>query len=142
MPIVAEPSTAELVPLWRPTLGEVAAVTPAYTRGGFDDDEEQAGAEQGVYTEDTSPTATHVEGLITAACEEVAGRVGVTIPLKHHGLARATAKWHVAAQIAAGKQPAGTEDASGEYRGHITSYRASLDALVELARMPRAPRLQ
>jgi hypothetical protein len=125
---------------WAPSVEEVAEVTPAYTRGGFDDDRESAGAEQetsgGVptFTDDTVPNRTHVAGLILAACEEVAGRVGVTIPLAQYGLARITAKWHVAAAIAAAKQPAGTDDASGEYRGHILNFRNSLDALIALSR--------
>lgn len=130
------------LPEWAPTPEEIAAVTPAYTRGGFDDDlddrvppEEYPGGEQLAFTPTTSPTLTHVEGLILTACEEVQGRVGTAIPVQHSGLAKAAAKWHVAAMIAAGKQPAGTDDASGEYRGHITNFRASLDELVVLSRM-------
>jgi len=125
---------------WAPTVEEIAEVTPAYTAGGFDDDRPSAGAGQETtdgtptYTADTTPTLAHVEGLITAACDEVQGRVGVAIPPSQYGLAKTTAKWHVAAAIAAGKQPAGTDDASGEYRGHIANFRASLDALVVLAR--------
>jgi hypothetical protein len=124
---------------WAPTVDEVAEVTPAYTAGGFDDDRPSAGAQQTngglpTYTVDTEPTLTHVEGLITAACDEVQGRVGVAIPASQYGLAKTTAKWHVAAAIASGKQPANTDDASGEYRGLIANFRASLDALVVLAR--------
>jgi hypothetical protein len=124
---------------WAPTVEEIAEVTPAYTAGGFDDDRVSAGAGQtngGVptYTADTTPTLAHVEGLIVAACDEIAGRVGVGIAESQYGLAKATAKWHVAAAIAAGKQPAGTDDASGEYRAHIANFRNSLDALVVLAR--------
>lgn len=129
------------LPPWAPTADEVAAVTPAYTRGGFDDDDEAAGGEQGIFTDDTSPTVTHVEGLIVAACDEVQGRVGVAIPERHYGLAKTTAKWHVAATIAAGKMPADTDDASGEYRSHIASFRNSLDELVRLARMALGIRL-
>lgn len=131
----------ELAP-WAPSVDDVAGVTPAYTRGGFDDDlddreptVEYPGGEQLTYNAQTSPNLTHVEALILAACEEVQGRVGVAIPLAHYGLARAAAKWHVAAMIAAGKQPAGTDDAGGEYRSHIGNFRASLDELVKLARM-------
>ena len=119
---------------WRPTVEQVAAVTPAYTRGGFDDDFPQAGAERGVYDDNTSPTAAEVEDLIDAAQAEVQGRVGTTIPARCFELARITATWHVAASIAAGKLPAGTDDASGEYRAFIANYRNSLDALVEQAR--------
>lgn len=134
-----EPGT--LAP-WAPTVEEVAAVTPQYTVGGFDDDRDDAGSEQATYTESTSPTAEHVASLIIAATDEVQGRVGVTIPERHYGLARTTAKWHVAASISAGKQPADTDDAGGEYRGHITNFRASLDELVRLARMARGNRLR
>jgi len=119
---------------WSPTVEEIAVLLPAYTRGGFDDDRESAGAEQAMFTSSTSPTADEVEAYIVAACDEVQGRVGVVIPTSQYGLAKTTAKWHVAAAVAAGKQPAGTDDASGEYRGHIANFRASLDALVVLAR--------
>lgn len=129
-------------PSWSPTVEDVAKVSTAYTRGGFDDDGQWAGSEQTTtpdqlptFTDQTSPTRTHVEGLILSACEEVQGRVGVSLALKFHGLARATAKWHVAAGIAATKIPAGTDDASGEYRSHISNFRACLDELVLLARM-------
>lgn len=137
----AVPAPGEL-PDWAPSPDEVAAVTPAYTRGGFDDDlddrepgVEFPGSEQGVFTEHTSPTLEHVEGLILAACEEVQGRVGVPVPLVNFGLARTTAKWHAAAMIASGKQPANTDDASGEYRALIANFRNSLDELVLQARM-------
>jgi hypothetical protein len=126
--------TSIQTPPWRPTLEQVAQITPAYTRGGFDDDEPQAGSEQGTFTATTSPTAAHVEGLIVAACDEVAGRVGIVIPERCHELAGITARWHVAAAISAGKIPAGTDDASGEYRSHISNFRACLDELVVQAR--------
>lgn len=120
---------------WRPTLEQVAQITPAYTRGGFDDDNiAQAGAEQAMFAAQTSPTAAHVEGLITAACDEVQGRVGIPIPQRCFALASITARWHVAAAISAGKMPAGTDDASGEYRSHITNFRACLDELIAQAR--------
>jgi len=119
---------------WAPTVEEIAEVTPAYTTGGFDDDRPSAGAQQGTYTTSTEPTADEVTAKIVSACDEVQGRVGVAIPASQFGLAKTTAKWHVAAQIAAGKQPANTDDATGEYRGHIANFRASLDALVVLAR--------
>jgi hypothetical protein len=124
-----------------PTADDVAAVVPAYTRGGFDDDGPQAGAEQGVFTTTTSPTKAHVEALITAASAEVAGRVAVPIPARFWGLARRTVIWNVAASISAGKLPAGTDEASGEYRAHIASYTACLNELVQLARAPGAMRL-
>lgn len=140
IPLSIVPATATTVPLpggpydWAPTVQQVADVTPSYTRGGFDDDRPSAGAERGTYDDSTSPTDDHVEGLILAACDEVQGRVGVPIPESRYGLAQTTAKWHAAASIAAGKMPADTEDASGEYRGHITNYRASLDELILLCR--------
>lgn len=121
---------------WAPTVEEVAAQTPAYTRGGFDDDRIDAGAEQGTYTADTSPTADEVTAEILSACEEIAGRVGVPIPVNQFGLAKATAIQRVKASIAADKQPAGTDDASGEYRGAIARYLANLDALIENSRQP------
>jgi len=66
---------------WSPTVEEIAVLLPAYTRGGFDDDRESAGAEQAMFTSSTSPTADEVEAYIVAACDEVQGRVGVVIPL-------------------------------------------------------------
>lgn len=130
-------------PVWAPTLADIAAVSPAYTRGGFDDDSggPHAGAEQATFTSSTSPSADHVTGLIAAACGEVAGRVGTTLPARCHPLAKACAIWHVAAAISAGKLPAGTDDAGGEYRSHITNYRASLDELILQARQATALRL-
>lgn len=127
---------------WAPTVDEIAKVVPNFTAGGFDDDEENAGAMQGSFTDSTEPTASEVEDLITAACDEVSGRVGMIVPAKDYALARTTAKWHVAATITGSKQPSGTEDASGSYRGLILNYRNSLDSLVELARMPAGTRLQ
>lgn len=124
-----------------PTVQEVAYVTPAYTRGGFDDDAPQAGAEQGTYTATTSPTADQVAGLIAAAVQEVQGRVGVSIPNVHLGLARRAAVWHVAATIAATKVPAGADESGGEYRAFVGNYTACLTELQSLAREPNAMRL-
>lgn len=130
------------LPEWAPSVEDVAGVTPAYTRGAFDADlddrepeVEYPGGEQLTYTDTTSPTVTHVEGLIQAACDEVQGRVAVAIPTAQFGLAKATAKWHVAAMIAGTKQPANTDEASGEYRSHIANFRNSLDELVLICRM-------
>lgn len=127
---------------WAPTADEVAKLVPQYTAGGFDDDGENAGSTQGVFTDSTEPTSTEVDDLIATACDEVAGRVGMLILPKDYVLAKTTAKWHVAASITGSKQPAGTDDAAGAYRGLILNYRNSLDALVELARMPAGTRLQ
>lgn len=132
---------ADIYP-WAPTVDEVARLTPAYTRGGFDDDGEFAGAEASTFTEDTKPSRSEVEELILAACDEVSGRVGVIIPARCYALAKTTAKWHVAASIAGDKQASGSDDAAGEYRGKILNFRNSLDSLVYLARMPTAMRLQ
>lgn len=127
-------------PEWAPSVERVAGVLAAYARGGFDDDREDAGAIQtdgGVptFTDDTEPTRTHVEGLIQAACDEVQGRVAVAIPPARYGLAQTAAKWHVAAMVSAGKQPGGTDEDGGAYRGFIANFRASLDELILLCRM-------
>lgn len=140
----AEPGSfhvRDTLPLWAPSLEDVADVCPAYTRGGFDDDEPNAGEEKGTFTDTTSPTRQHVQGLIAAACQEVIGRVGAPIPERCYALARTAAKWHVAAAISAGKIPADTDDASGEYRSHITNYRFALDDLKEQVRVPLAIQL-
>jgi hypothetical protein len=125
------------LPEWAPDVDEVARVTPAYSRGGFDDDSEDAGAEQLTFTDDTSPTRQHVEGLIQTAADEVQGRVAVAIPSRHHGLAKTAVLWHVAASISGGKRPADTDDATGEYRANILNFRNTLDELIKLARTSR-----
>lgn len=126
---------------WAPQTVDVARVVPWATRQGFDDDQVDAGAEQGEFTDATTPTAEHVAGLITAACQEITGRVGVVIPERCRELAWSTAVWHVAAQITADREPAGVDEAVGAYRGFIASYRACLDELVVQARMPGALRV-
>lgn len=133
--------TPDGAPEWSPTVEQVALVAPAYTRGGFDDDEYQAGAEQGTFTDSTSPTAQHVEGLILLGCEEVQARVGFTVPERCHELARTAVVWHAAAAIAAGKLPAQTDDAAGEHRSHVARYLATVEELVAQARVPRALRV-
>ena len=121
---------------YTPTVQDVADVSPGYTRGGFDDDREDAGAEQGTFTTDTSPTAAHVGRLIVAAVREVRGRAGVAIPDRDATieLAKQAAVWHVAATIASGKQPAAADEASGEYRGLIGNYTSCIAELQAQAR--------
>lgn len=126
---------------WAPTVAQVAAQTSAYTAGGFDDDREHAGDLEIDYTEDTSPTRSHVETLIQSATDEIAGRVAVVIPADQYGLARETAIAYCKAMIAADKQPAGTDDADGEYRGAIARYLSNLESLTENSRRPTGGRL-
>jgi hypothetical protein len=126
---------------WAPTPDEVATFTPAYTRGGFDDDRIDAGAEQATFTDQTTPNVDAVAALIVSGCDEIAGRVVVGIPPGQEGLAKVTAIWYVKAMIAADKQPAGTDDASGEYRGAIARYLANLEQLIVASRAGTAPRL-
>lgn len=141
---VPDPLLAAWAPVyaWAPSAAEIGALIPAYTRGGYDDDAIYAGAEQGTFSDTTSPTLTEVQGLIDTACEEIAGRVGVLIPAAQEPLARATAKWHVCMTIAQNKMPAGTDDASGEYRAFNSNFIASLNSLIALARMPAPTRLK
>jgi hypothetical protein len=123
-------SDVAALPPWAPEVEDVAAVVPSYTRGGFDDDSDvHAGEEQGTFTDTTSPTFDHVEGLIALACEEIGGRVDADIPEDLWGLAETTAKWHVAMSISAGKLPAQTDDAAGEFRAFQANYAASLGEL-------------
>lgn len=126
---------------WGPTVAEIAQLLPHYTRGGYDDDAIYAGAEQGTFTDNTEPTVTEVQGLIDNACDEIAGRVGVLIPIANYTLAKATAKWHVAMTVSASKMPAGTDEAGGEYRSFNSNFLASLNSLTTLARMPSPTRL-
>lgn len=137
---MAAPVWAPAYP-WGPSVADIAQLLPSYTRGGFDADAIFAGAEQGTFTANTQPTLDEVQGLIDTACEEIAGRVGVVIPLANYPLAKATAKWHVAMTVAASKMPAGTDEAGGEYRSFNSNFIASLNSLVQLARMPSPTRL-
>lgn len=125
-----------------PTVQEVADVTPAYTRGGFDDEDGlQAGAPHATYDDGTSPTADQVQGLINAAVEEVQGRVGVPIPTASLGLARRCVVWLAAANIAGTKLPAQADEVGSEYRLYITNYTACLTELQAQARAPIGMRL-
>lgn len=130
------------MPGWAPTVDDIAKIVPAYTVGGFDDDSESAGSQQGAYTATTEPTAVEVDGLILIACTEVEGRVGLPIGTINWKLARAAATWHVAMDISSGKQPAGTADATGEYRGYLNNFIAAMKELVYLGRMPLNSRLR
>lgn len=138
-----------VLPDWAPTVDDIAKIVPAYTVGGFDDDSPSAGSQQGAYTETTEPTEAEVEALIAIACQEVEGRVGLPIgnggpgtPERNWKLARAAATWHVAMDISSGKQPAGTDDAGGEFRGYQNNFIAAMRELVYLGRMPLNSRLR
>jgi hypothetical protein len=122
---VADPAS------YTPTVQDVADALPSFTRGGFDDDRESAGAEQGTFTDDTSPTAAHVSRLIVAAVREVRGRAGVPIPDREATieLAKQAVVWHVAATVTAPKTPAAADEASGMYRGMIGNYTSCIAEL-------------
>lgn len=126
---------------WRPTSSDVARVVYEYTRHAFTLDEPSAGSPHGVFDENTTPTAAAVNDMITAACHEIAGRVGVPIPPRHHDLARQTGVWHVAAFISQLRAPAGTQDQQGEYQALIQRYGRCVDDLISLCRTPTATRL-
>lgn len=123
-------------PDWTPTLADVAALCPAYTRHDIDFGAMQAGAEAGVFDEETDPTATDVQGYIAAAVQEVTGRVGLGFDAlrPHADLARRTAAWHAAATVEAEKQPEGTDEATSAYRWKQASYVACLNELITQAR--------
>jgi hypothetical protein len=131
----------ESSPVWAPSADQVARVVPNYTRGGFDDDGPQAGAEQGGFTDSTSPPLDHVEALIATVCEEIIGLVVVEIPTRCHGLARSCAIHGVAAAISTGKIPAQTDDARGETQGHVAAYLRDLEMLQKTAPQPTALRV-
>ena len=76
------------------------------------------------------------------ACNEVEGRAGRPIEEYNRGLAKAAATWHVAMDISSGKQPAGTDDATGEYRGYMNNFIAAMKELVYLGRMPLNSRMR
>lgn len=121
---------------WAPTVDDVAKLCPAYTRHDIDADEEQAGAEHGIFDESTDPTAADVQGYINAAVLEVIGRVGVGHArlAEFPELARQTAAWHAAATVEAEKAPEGAEETEGAYRWKQASYVASLKELTTQAR--------
>lgn len=116
---------------WAPTVQDVADVSPAFTRGPVS----AGGAERNVFDETTDPSAIQVQGLISAACEEVSGRVGIGMLAlaAFADLARSAARWHAAASIEAEKSPGGTET-EGAYRWKQASYVANLNELVAQAR--------
>ena len=132
---------------WAPSIDDIARVSSNYTLGGFDDDNDADEGQPGAFTENTSPTASEVEGMIVTACDEVMGRVGVavsgvlTMPLNCYTLAKTAAKWHVAMTIAGDKEPANTDDAAGEYRSKNLNYVNTLSELVAQARMAFGNRL-
>lgn len=129
---------------WGPTPEEIAALIPAYTRGGFDDDDSgiYPGAPQGAFTDTTSPTLGEVRALIDTSTDEVTGRVGVIIPAAYFNLAKATVKWHVCMTIAQNKMPANADEAGGQYRAFNSNFVASLAALTDLSRKPSPTRLR
>lgn len=119
---------------WRPTVADVAEVSPAYTRPAVDAAGESAGAPLRVFDDRTNPTAATVEGLITTAVTEVAGRVGAPITAYTAQLARTTAKWHAAAAIEAERAPEGVDETASAYRWKQASYVACLNELISQAR--------
>lgn len=131
LPLDYPDAEAYVPPPWSPTLDEIAEHAPSYTRGGFDDDRPSAGSERLRFSEDTSPTAEHVQGLIRAACNEVAGRCGATIRTRQYGLARTAAKWLVVAVIVTGKRAESPDRTTDEYRNYL----ATVNELVHLVRM-------
>jgi hypothetical protein len=117
---------------WAPGVDEVADFTSSYTYGGSDDD--RPSRRENDFTDETTPTEDSVDSLIQLACDEIAGRVVNPIPPSQYGLAKATAIQHIKATIAADKQPAGTDDATGEYRGAIARYLSNLETLIAVCR--------
>jgi hypothetical protein len=127
--------------IWRPLPDDIAQVCPAYTRHRIDDEEEDAGAEQGTFDDLTDPTVAQVEGMIDNAMREIVGRV----PLDALGLnayaegARQTAIWHAAATLEAEKASEQAMDADGPAKWKQSSYVACLNDLI--ASIPTSLRL-
>lgn len=119
---------------WAPTVQDVADVAYEFTREAWTSDREYAGAEKGFFTDQTTPTAEHVERLIAAAASEVAGRVGATIPPRLHDLARRVAAQQAAAMVTAIMLPNSTPDASSSYQALIAGFLKGLDELASQAR--------
>lgn len=109
---------------WAPTVQDVADLSPAYTTG------------EGVFDEDTEPSAAQVEAFIRVAVTEVAGRVGVSAERLEQlsSLALAAATWHAAASVEAQKSPEGTDRSEAGYSWKQSSYIACLNELIPQAR--------
>ena len=114
---------------WRPTVQDVADLTPAFTSHPFG-----TTAGTGTYDDETEPTAAEVEGYIDTAVREVEGRVGTGTVGEFPILARQTATWHAAAAIEAEKAPQAATDSDGGYGWKQASYVACLKELVQQAR--------
>lgn len=131
-PVLMDGST--VVP-WRPTLGDVAALIPEYTRGRLLDAGVNAGRVRYEFGADTTPPASAVAGFISAACETVAGRVGAgDVRLDDYAdLARQTAAWYAVLLIcrdsASGRladEDGALQTATREYVGNLTELQSQL----------------
>lgn len=121
------------LPAWAPTVEDVAAVSPAYTRAPI----EAGGEERGTFDETTDPTAGEVLGFIEAAVREITGRVGEGPLDAWADLAKQTAIWHAAATVEAERSPDGGDETTGAFSWKQGSYIACLNELISQARRVR-----
>jgi hypothetical protein len=120
---------------WRPSVQDVADACGAYTTVAVDYD--SGGEVRRLFTEDTVPSAAAVEGYITAAVNEIAGRVGLSDDRLSDlaVLARSTAAAHAAAAVEAEKAKEGaTENANSVWRWQQNTYLGCLSELTQQAR--------
>lgn len=121
---------------WRPTLADVAALIPEYTRGRLLDAGVNAGKVRYEFGPTTTPPDLAVAGFISAACSTVLGRVGVaTLRLDPYGdLARQTAAWYAVMLICRDSSSGRLADEDGSLQ---TATREFLGLLTELQRQVR-----
>lgn len=124
------PSLPIRVVPWRPSLQDVADKCPEHTRIPID----AGGGVSRTFDEQTDPTASAVQGLITSAVDEVEARVGTRITATEETLARVTAAWHAAAAVQDAVRKEGVDDADSSRGWAWASYIACLGDLKDIAR--------
>lgn len=116
---------------WRPSIAAVSALEHSRTT--------VLGEEVGIFNDDTEPTATQVNNLITIAVADVRSAVGISIPDKYFDDARAAAALRAASLVESSYFPREIDSDRSPYKQYTAQY---LDAVESLsARIPRALRL-
>lgn len=121
---------------WRPTLTDVAALIPEYTRGRLLDAGVNAGKVRYEFTDSTTPPASAVAGFISSACSTVLGRVGPgNLRLDVYAdLARQTAAWYAVMLICRDSASGRLADEDGALQ---TATREYVGLLAELQKQVR-----
>lgn len=128
--LASEPVEIPANPNVTPTLAEVAALERSRTT--------VMGSVRGTFDEDTNPTATQVQELITMAVDDISARVG-TIPYRFAGEARRLAALQAASLIESSYFPQELDTERSAHRTYSAMYLAGVEALKHA--IPRAVRL-